>query len=113
MLETVLSEFTEVFDGRLGELKGHRVHIQLKPDARPRFIKARPVPYAIRDEIGRELDRLVEQGVYQPISHSDWATPIVPITKSDGSIRIRNRQSTRQLFAITTLFQRLKICWQR
>ena len=88
LLETVLSEFTEVFDGRLGELKGHRVHIQLKPDARPRFIKARPVPYAIKDEIGRELDRLVEQGVYQPISHSDWAAPIVPVTKSDGSIRI-------------------------
>ena len=64
------------------------MHIQLKPDARPRFIKARPVPYAIKDEIGREFDRLVEQGVYQPISHSDWAAPIVPVTKLDGSIRI-------------------------
>ena len=35
-----------------------------------------------------ELDRLVEKDILQKIDHSDWAAPIVPVPKSDGSIRI-------------------------
>ena len=32
--------------------------------------------------------RLQESGVIKPIQFSDWAAPIVPVVKSDGSIRI-------------------------
>ena len=35
-----------------------------------------------------ELDRLTEAGVLQPIEFSDWAAPIVPVVKRDGSVRI-------------------------
>ena len=35
-----------------------------------------------------EIDRLVEKGVLQKTDFSDWAAPIVPVPKSDGSIRI-------------------------
>ena len=77
-----------MFDGKLGELKGHEAHVQLMPDATPRFFKARPVPYALKDKIEKELDRLVKQGVYNHVTYSEWAAPIVPVVKSDGTIRI-------------------------
>ena len=35
----------------------------LKPDAQPRFCRARPVPYALREKIEQEIDRQVEAGV--------------------------------------------------
>ena len=36
----------------------------------------------------RELDRLVGEGILQPVERSEWAAPIVPIVKDDGDIRI-------------------------
>ena len=69
-------------------MKGVEVDLQLKEGARPRFFKARSVAYTLKGGIEMELDRLVRQGVYRPISHSDWAAPIVPVRKSDGTIRI-------------------------
>ena len=35
-----------------------------------------------------ELDRLEQQKVIEPVQMSEWAAPIVPVMKPDGSIRI-------------------------
>ena len=35
-----------------------------------------------------ELDQLQAEGIVVPIKVSDWATPIVPVMKKDGTIRI-------------------------
>ena len=60
----------------------------MEPSAQPRFCKARTVPYALKEKIEKELDRLVKQGVIEPISFSEWAAPIVPVLKKDGTVRI-------------------------
>ena len=39
-------------------------------------------------KIEEELNRLVSLGILQPVQFSDWATPIVPVLKSDKSVRI-------------------------
>ena len=57
-------------------------------DATPKFCKARPVPYALKSKIETELSRLEKQGVIKPVEFSQWAAPIVPIVKGDGTIRI-------------------------
>ena len=44
--------------------------------------------FALREAIERDLDRLEGMGVSEKISHSQWASPIVPVVKSDNSIRI-------------------------
>ena len=36
----------------------------------------------------QELDRLERDGIIQPVEFSEWAAPIVPVVKTDGSIRI-------------------------
>ena len=45
------------------------------------------VPDRLKEEVKEEIDHLVEMGVATP-SHSPWASPIVPVTKKDGKIRL-------------------------
>ena len=53
---------------------------------KPRFCRARPVPYAMRSKVEQELERLVCEGILEPVQHSDWAAPIVPVLKGDKSV---------------------------
>ena len=42
----------------------------------------------MKTKVEEELDRLKQEGVIEKITSSDWAAPIVPIMKPDGSIHI-------------------------
>ena len=46
------------------------------------------MPFAIKDAISQELDRLEKQGTISPVTHSKLATPIVSVPKKDGKFRI-------------------------
>ena len=46
------------------------------------------MPYILRERVEKELDRLLNEGIIEPVQFSDWAAPIVPIAKEDGRIRI-------------------------
>ncbi|XP_034157776.2 LOW QUALITY PROTEIN: uncharacterized protein K02A2.6-like [Pangasianodon hypophthalmus] len=48
----------------------------------------RPVPYAIRQKVEIELDRLEAEGILSKVDWSPWATPVVPVSKKDGSVRL-------------------------
>ena len=65
---------------------GHKLHVD--PQVRPKFYRPRSVPYAMREKVKLELERLHEQGIIEPVQFSDWAAPIVPVLKPDGSVRI-------------------------
>ena len=71
--KTIVDKYLAVFKEELGTMKGTEVHINLKLDAKPRFCKARPVPYALKPNTDTELDRLVEEGVYVSVGYSKWA----------------------------------------
>ncbi|XP_077512794.1 uncharacterized protein LOC144123963 [Amblyomma americanum] len=75
-VEDVPSRFPEVFRRDLPGFNGPPVHIELKDDAQPVFLKSRPVPLALKDDVANEVDRLVQQGVWEPVSYSNWATPL-------------------------------------
>lgn len=84
----ILAKHAEVFAEELGACRGPPVSIEVDPNTAPKFFKSRPVPFALRSKVDEALDRLVEQGVFMPVKHSRWATPIVPVTKKDGSLRL-------------------------
>ena len=67
-------------------MKHFEARLVLKPRAKPKFCHPRPVPYALREPIERELDRLASEGVVERVSHGDWAAPIVAVPKQDGSV---------------------------
>ncbi|XP_056135399.1 uncharacterized protein K02A2.6-like, partial [Lampris incognitus] len=53
-----------------------------------KFCPPRNVPYALRSKVEAELTRLTDLGVISPVEHSDWATPVVPVNKKDGTVRL-------------------------
>ncbi|XP_026530731.1 uncharacterized protein K02A2.6-like, partial [Notechis scutatus] len=81
-------DFQEVFDGTLGKYKGPPISFSLDPNVAPIRLKPRRVPFALRKKIDEQIDKLVKQGVLQPIDHARWETPIVTPVKPDGSVRI-------------------------
>ena len=87
-LQEILQKHSDVFREKLGELKGTQAKIHIDPQAQPRFHKSRPVPFALRKKVEQELERLEREGIIKPVQFSDWAAPIVPVVKADGSIRI-------------------------
>ena len=60
----------------------------MRTGATPRFCRARPVPYAMRTKVEQELERLVCEGILEPVQHSDWAAHNVPVLKGDKFVRI-------------------------
>ena len=82
-LNQLLEKHAAIFEPGLGTLKGVEATILVDPKAQPKFHKARSVPYAMRGLVDKELERLTQEGIIEPIPFSDWAAPIVPVLKSD------------------------------
>ncbi|XP_062527926.1 uncharacterized protein K02A2.6 isoform X1 [Bombyx mori] len=80
--------FPKLFSNELGCFNKFEISLTLKDNAKPVFIKSRPVPFALKDRINAELERLVSLDILEPVKYSDYASPIVPVLKNDGSVRI-------------------------
>ena len=87
-LYTLMQQYQSLFAEGLGTVTPYKATLQVQPDAIPRFFKPRPVPFAIKEAIGQELDRLEQQGIIEKVSHSEWAAPIVAVPKKDGRFRL-------------------------
>ncbi|XP_060077413.1 uncharacterized protein K02A2.6-like [Ylistrum balloti] len=83
-----LQKFPSVLKDELGTLRNITARIKVKEGANPKICKPRTVPFAMKERVEAELDRLVSAGILTQVQHSEWATPIVTKPKRDGSIRI-------------------------
>lgn len=45
--------------------------------------KLRRLPFSVREAVSKELKKLVEQNVIEPVELSEWISPIVVITRKD------------------------------
>ena len=68
----------------VGAWKGPPAKIHVDKEAVPRFFKPRPVPYAMKQKVEAEIDRLVEEKILEPVKFLEWAAPIVPVLKPDN-----------------------------
>ncbi|XP_064468546.1 uncharacterized protein K02A2.6-like [Ornithodoros turicata] len=84
----LFSKYSQLFNNELGCIKGEKVQLRLKQEEKPKFLKARPVPFALRPKVEKELKAMEEMGIISPVMTSDFATPVVPVVKSNGQVRL-------------------------
>ncbi|XP_029163050.1 uncharacterized protein K02A2.6-like [Nylanderia fulva] len=87
-LQAILEKYRNIRSSEFASIKDIQVHLKLKKDASPIFVRARPVPFKLQMLVEKELDTLEQAGIIEKVESSKWATPIVPILKKDGKIRI-------------------------
>lgn len=87
-INELLLNFRDLFSNKLGCYKFGKVKIDLLENFVPKYFKPRPVPLAFQDVVKKQLQTYVDNGVLRKVDYSQWGTPLVPILKKDGSIRI-------------------------
>lgn len=87
-VKKILNKYPEIFKSEIGKITGIQAKLHVRENARPVYAKARKVPFALLERIERKLDNLVTEGVLVKVSTAQWATPVVPVQKSMGRIRL-------------------------
>ncbi|XP_014361064.2 uncharacterized protein K02A2.6-like [Papilio machaon] len=87
-IEKLQARFSKTFSDTLGTFNKYKIKLILKEQSRPVFFKARPLAFALKEKVTEEIDRLVDLGVLKAVDHSEYASPIVPVLKRNGSVRI-------------------------
>nr|KAG5691630.1 hypothetical protein BaRGS_023801 [Batillaria attramentaria] len=82
---TLCDKFPDLFKEELGCLKDFELEIKFKSDAKPVFHKARPVPFALRDDLTKGYEEGIAKGVWKPVQFNDYGTPVVPIRKTNST----------------------------
>ena len=86
-IEGVRCEFEDVLDGRVGRYKDGEAKVVINKDAQPRSHKPYRIPETLKDKVEQAVRQLTDEGWVEE-SDSPWGSPIVPIHKPDGSIRV-------------------------
>ena len=60
-VEDVLAMYDVLFKKGYGLIKQYKASIQVREGAQPIFLKARPVPYALKEKVEQELQRLEDE----------------------------------------------------
>ena len=87
-LQHLLERHANVFKDELGLVEAAPAKIHVDPSAQPRLCKPRTVPYALKGKVKQELEQLESTGIISPVQFADWAALIIPVVKTDGTIRV-------------------------
>ena len=85
--ETFFSEFHDCF-GEIGTLNITH-HIEVKDNVKPVVTPVRKVPHALKPKLEKELKRMVDLDIIEPIKKpTDWANGLLIVEKPNGKLRI-------------------------
>ena len=106
-LATLKEAFPRVFHTAppLREMAGGPARITLTDDARPSAATAaRPIPYSWLEDIKRQLDELLQQGVIAPVDYpTEWCHQIVAVPKRTDPNAATEGSSVRLTVDLTRL----------
>lgn len=84
----IVEEFKELFDNTPGLYNRREITLHVRANTKPIALGARHVAFALKPKVETELLRLEKAGHIERVDASEWATPIVPVLKSDGRVRV-------------------------
>ena len=87
ILIDILSQYEDLFSGKLGSVPGPPVSLKLKPSSKPYCAWAYTVSKALEHIAKKEVADLVDIGVLVKNVHSAWASPSFFRPKKDGRVR--------------------------
>ncbi|XP_055910903.1 uncharacterized protein K02A2.6-like [Eupeodes corollae] len=73
---------------RQGKIPNFQAKLNIKANAKSVFVRHRSIPFAIREGVELEINKMVNDGILEKVNASAWATPIVPIRKTNNQIRL-------------------------
>ena len=83
----LIAEFSDVFEGE-GMLQ-EKLHLQVDKSVPPVVLPVRKVPFALRESLKQELDRLEKKGLLVPVHvPTDWDSSLVIAQRRNGKIRL-------------------------
>lgn len=68
---------------KLGCAKGFIHKVKVRPDVKPVQQKLRRLPFSVREAVSKELKKLVDLDVIEPVESSEWISPIVVTTRKN------------------------------
>ena len=81
------AEFLDVLLDLPGKADASPMSVELEPRTRPNQAHPYRIPDCLEQDVKDELFKIISEGYVEP-SKSPLASPIVPIPKSDGSVRL-------------------------
>lgn len=76
--EELIRMFPRLFDGGVKQYNKDTLKLKLKDGAHPVALKARDLPFALKEKVEKELNRLESLSHIEAVGASEWATSIVP-----------------------------------
>ena len=116
-LLTLLQKHEAMFAGKLGKWKGEEVHFDLKEGVTPWHGRPYPVAKVHEGVLKREVARLCEIDVLEPITQEQskgWGSPSFVIAKPNGTVRFLtdfrelNKRIKRQTFPLPKISDTLQ-----
>jgi len=87
-IENIVNNFDKLLKDAIGTFNKYQISLNIKKGALPKFYKPRSNTLALKGKVETEIDNLIDNNILIPVNYSEWGTPIVPILKSDGTVRI-------------------------
>lgn len=91
-----------------------QIHIPIDETVKPVSQPCRRVPIPLENKINTKIQELLDADIIEPVNgSSDWISPLVPVLKGDGDIRIcvdmrqANQAITREKHPLPTMEQLL------
>lgn len=89
-IDQVESESMKNLFSSYGRLDCDPMKIVLQQDAKPYCLTtARRIPFPLQEKVQLQLNKLEKEGIIQKVTHpTDWCSPMVPVIKKNGDVRI-------------------------
>ena len=68
---SLVEKCSDVFSPGVETMKQFTACLALKDGTQPKFMRARPVPHALKPLVEKELDSLEKEGIVSRVTHSE------------------------------------------